>query len=216
MEKVLGCCRAQSFGKCAVDFAGFGVVLKCYSAMFWLPLHLLRIMRGIFHVWPMFFLRHMREYSSSFTVGWSHLGKGKKTKNLNKTESCRLLLIFPLTDQSWKLNDIYLCSWMSEGQILHQPKGRSKNQTDVAMGFLALGLICKTDHFSLLYLTLNSWKNWHYKNFLNCYCWYQKSWICAFWMHIKVTSRRVCIKTACVGGCTSHKIVWEEDRNAKV
>lgn len=24
MEKVLGCCRAQSFGKCAVDFAGFG------------------------------------------------------------------------------------------------------------------------------------------------------------------------------------------------
>lgn len=45
---------------------------------------------------------------------------------------------------------------MSEGQILYQPKRRSKSQTDVAVGFLALGLICKTDHFSLLYLTLNS------------------------------------------------------------
>lgn len=28
MEKVLGCCRAQSFGKSAVDFAGCGVVLN--------------------------------------------------------------------------------------------------------------------------------------------------------------------------------------------
>lgn len=59
MEKVLGCCRAQSFGKCAVGFAGFGVVLNegCGSAMFWLPLQLLPIMRGIFHVGPVFFLR---------------------------------------------------------------------------------------------------------------------------------------------------------------
>lgn len=173
MEKVLGCCRAQSFGKCAVDFVGFGVVLNegCCSAMFWLPLQLLHITRGIFHVWPVFFLRQMREYSS-FAVGWSHLGKGKKPKNLNKTGSCKLLLIFPLTDQSWKSNDIYLCSWMSEGQILHQPKKRSKNQTDVALSFLALGPICKTDHFSLLYLTLNSWKKRDCKNFLNCCCWY--------------------------------------------
>lgn len=69
MEKVLDCCRAQSFGKCAVGFVGFGVVLnegRC-SAMFWLPLHLLHIMRGIFHVWPVFFL--VREYSSSFALG---------------------------------------------------------------------------------------------------------------------------------------------------
>lgn len=147
MEKVLGCCRAQSFGKWALDFVGFGVVLNegCYSAVFWLLLYILHITRGIFHVWPVFFLREMREYSSFFTAGWSHLGNVKKKpkNNLNKTGSCKLLLIFPLTDQSWKLNDIYLCSWMSGGQILHQSKRRSKNQTDVAMGFLALGLIVR-------------------------------------------------------------------------
>lgn len=28
MEKVLDCCRAQSFGKSAVGFVGFGVVLN--------------------------------------------------------------------------------------------------------------------------------------------------------------------------------------------
>jgi len=47
---------------------------------------------------------------------------------------------------------------MSEGHILHQSERRSNKEIDVALGFLALGPICKTDHFSLLYLTLNSWK----------------------------------------------------------
>lgn len=155
--EVLDCCRAQPIGKSAADFVACGMalelrMLQCNVVVFLAPLkHHERRASAMCFSWD-----RQREYSSSSTAGWSHLGKWKKT--LNKTGSCRLLLIFPLIDQSWKLNDIYLCSWMSEGHILHQPEGRSGKQIDVALGFLALGLMCKTDQFSLWYLTLISWE----------------------------------------------------------
>lgn len=149
MEQCSVCCRAQSIGKSSAGFVAFGVVLswgilQCCVLAFPAPLnHGERWASAVCVLWE-------REYSSSFIAGWSHLGKEKET--LKKTGSCRLLLIFPLIDQSSKLNDICLCSWLSEGCILHQPERRSNTQVDIALGFLALGPICKTDHFSFLYL----------------------------------------------------------------